>query len=146
VAEFEQSIVINAPAEDVFNFVSNLNNLPKYLPSLQHAQSSGPDRLRVQGASDGQGIDAPGFFRVDPAEYFMEWSAETEHNYSGWLEIQELDDTCEITAHISFRPSPNSAAQMRQDGHTDEAIESELRSALMSIKELCERAQMPSGW
>lgn len=140
MAEYEQSIVVNAPADDVFNFVSNLNNLPSYLPTLRHARAAGPDRLHVQGAAGGEGYEAGGYFRVDPAEYFMEWSADTERNYSGWLEVSDLDNACEVTVHLSFRPNPEIEERMREHaGSVDQAMESGLQTALESIKSLCEQ-------
>ena len=137
--EYEQSIMIEASADEVFGFVANLSNLPKYLPTLHSAESAGQDRVRVQGAVGPHDYDAAGYFRVEPAEYFMEWCADTDRHYSGWLEVQEIDDVCEVTVHLSFNPDPVMAEKMaRQSPSLDERMDTGMRSSLLSIKNLCE--------
>lgn len=137
--EYEQSIMIDASADEVFDFVSNLSNLPKYLPTLHHAEPQGNDRVRVKGEVGPHDYDSAGYFRVDPAEYFMEWCADTDRHYSGWLEVQEIDDISEVTVHLSFNPDPLMAQKMaEQSPNFDEEMESGIRSALLSVQRLCE--------
>jgi len=139
MAEYEQSIMIEAPADEVFGFVANLSNLPKYLPTLHSAESSGQDRVRVQGGADPHDYDSAGYFRVEPGEYFMEWCADTDRHYSGWLEVQEIDDVCEVTVHLSFNPDPVMAQKLaEQTPGLDERMDEGIRSSLLSIKRLCE--------
>ena len=133
--DYEQSIVIDATADEVFGFVSNLNNLPKYLPTLRSAEADGENRVRVQGDAGPHEYDASGYFRVEPGEYFMEWCADTDRHYSGWLEVEELDDACEVTVHLSFNPDPLMAQRMaEQTGNFDQEMEAGIQAALLSIR------------
>ena len=137
--EYEQSIMIDAPADDVFNFVSNLSNLPRYLPTLHSAEAEGQDRVRVQGGAGPHDYNAAGYFKVDPAEYFMEWCADTDRHYSGWLEVLEIGDACEVTVHLSFNPDYNMAQKMaKETPDLDEEMDAGIRSALLSIQRQCE--------
>lgn len=45
--EFEQSITV--AATDVFNFVSDVKNVPQYLPTVKSAQPQEGERIRTQG-------------------------------------------------------------------------------------------------
>ncbi|MGO8673261.1 MAG: SRPBCC family protein [Capsulimonadaceae bacterium] len=132
--EYERSIMIEAPPDEVFAFVSNLNNLPKYLPTTARAEIMDCERTRADVGAGCPPFHADGWFRVDPTEYMMEWSAGMNNNYSGWLEIEELDGLSEVTVHLSFRPHPQAAKPV------DTAIGNDLSTALMSVKNIVERA------
>ena len=45
--EFEQSLRMEAPPDSVLAFVSDVRNLPAYVPTTKDAQSQGPDRVRL---------------------------------------------------------------------------------------------------
>jgi uncharacterized protein YndB with AHSA1/START domain len=47
--DYEHSLTIEASPETVFDFVSDIANLPKYLPTTHHAEAQPGGRVRVQG-------------------------------------------------------------------------------------------------
>ncbi len=49
MAEFEHSMTMRASADRVVAFVTDVQNMPKYLPTTKAAQLQGEDRVRVQG-------------------------------------------------------------------------------------------------
>ncbi|CAA9506731.1 MAG: hypothetical protein AVDCRST_MAG62-277 [uncultured Sphingomonas sp.] len=51
--EYEDSVTVDADASAVFDFVSDVRNLPKYLPTTKDAQTQGEGRVRVQGEAQG---------------------------------------------------------------------------------------------
>ncbi len=44
MAEYSDRIDVAAPADAVFAFISDIGNLPKYLPTVQGAHAHGADR------------------------------------------------------------------------------------------------------
>src|SRR5690349_8011913 len=90
MAEYESSIVVEAAPDAVFQFVSDVRNLPKYLPTTHNAESQGEDRVRVQGKAAGHLYDSDGYFRVSPAAKKMEWGSDGERRYKGCMEIIPL--------------------------------------------------------
>ena len=160
--DYEQSIIIDAPADLVFGFVSNLNNLPKYLPALSGEElssigsPSNPSPTlplpsgggsQTEPVARGHECDAAGFFRVQPAEYFMEWCSETGMHCSGWLEVDEFDDSSEVTVHLSFHPDPSVAAAMRSSlAEVDAQMAGKLAGVMSTIKQFCEESSAASSY
>ncbi len=131
MADYEHSMTITAPADAIFDFVADVSNLPKYLPTTKHAQSQGQDRVRVAGEAQGNHYEADGYLRPDRARHRLEWGADEQY-YSGHLEIHPHGDTSEVTVHISLRgKTPESSASNQP---SDAQIQEALRTALESIQ------------
>jgi ribosome-associated toxin RatA of RatAB toxin-antitoxin module len=70
--EYEYALRINAAPADVFRFVADVRNLPEYLSNVYSALPQENDRVRVQGAMEGQYYDLEGFFHVDRHQHYIE--------------------------------------------------------------------------
>ncbi len=139
MAEYESSLPVSASPDTVFDFVSDIRNLPRYLPTTHHAEAQGPNRVRVQGEAGGHKYDSDGRFRADADERRLEWGSDGETAYEGWLEIEGAGDESLVTVHLSFAPRPDQAARMdEQTGDQDAAIQQGLDAGLRSIKNLVE--------
>jgi uncharacterized protein YndB with AHSA1/START domain len=111
--EYEQSRTIDAPPEEVFAWLSDVGNLPKYLPPVVDSSVEGPSaegvpgqRIRTKLEYPGEGggtFDAVGHFAVDERERRMEWGAEEGRDYSGWLTVgNHGEGGSEVVVHLSF--------------------------------------------
>ena len=140
MSEYQHSRTIRASADRVFAFVSDLNNLPEYLPTVHKALPQSGERIRLQGEANGHAYDTDGFFRVDKAERRMEWGSDGERHYSGWLEVSEDGrDASEVTVHLSFAPRPDEQQKLAQStGSADTAIQEGLQKSLESLVNLIE--------
>jgi uncharacterized membrane protein len=139
MAEYEHSLTVQAPADAVFDFVSDISHLPEYLPTTHHAEPQGGERVRVRGEAGGRPYDSDGYFRVNKTEHRMEWGSDGENNYSGWLEVEDRGEMSEVTVHLSFAPRPDLARRMdEQTGDRNQTIQEGLQTALMSIQNLVE--------
>lgn len=138
--EFERATTINASPDQVFAFVSDLNNLPQYLPTVQRVQPESGNRIRIQGQAPGENYNETGFFYVDPQNQRMEWGSDGKNGYQGWLQVQPINsNTCQITVHLSFEPQSASLKKMDQhSGDRTQAINDGIEKTLQSIKNLCE--------
>jgi hypothetical protein len=111
--EYEQSQAIDAPPEEVFAWLSDVGNLPKYLPPVVDSSVEGPSAEGVPGQrirttleypGEGEGtFDAVGYLSVDERERRMEWGAEEGRDYSGWLMVANRGEGgSEVVVHLSF--------------------------------------------
>lgn len=129
MAQYKQSIRIPAAPDEIFDFVANVRNLPKYLPTTRKAQPKGHEQVRVQGEVEGHRYVADGYLRADRENYRLEWGAD-EENYSGHLKIQPQDDLSLVTVHLHFQPKATVEGEQR----TDEQIQQTLVDILESIR------------
>lgn len=140
--EFEQSITVAAPANRIFDFLSDVRNVPQYLPTVRSAQPQQGERIRTQGQSGDHSYDSDGHFRVDQSAHRLEWGSDGENDYGGWMKVQGNGDSqSEVTVHIHFAPQPEMAQKMaeRSPGHSFESAMNEgIAKTLESIKRICE--------
>lgn len=126
--EFDESMTIDAPAERVFDFVSDVQNLPKYLPTTRNAMMQQGDRVRVQGRVVGQDYDSDGYLRKDREHMRLEWGAD-ERYYKGHLEVKPRGERAsEVRVHLSFRGGGTGP------GPTADEVRHGIRDALQSIQ------------
>lgn len=139
MSEYEKSSTIQASPEAVFDFVTNVANLPRFMPTTERAQAIGDEHVRVEGMAKGHAYSADGSFHADPSTRRLEWKAD-EGYYDGWLQVNPVGDgnTSEVTVHIALQGyAPGTSPQQRP---SDEQIERGLTNALEAIKASVETA------
>ncbi len=134
--EYKASRTVNAPVDEVFEFVSDVKNLPKYLPTTKKAESDGKDRVRVQGSANGHPYDSDGHFHVDEAKHSMTWGSDGNRKYSGHMEVAESGrGKSQVTVSLQFEPGEKGKQEMSEvSGSPDAAIQEGLDKALQSIQ------------
>lgn len=127
---FEDSITVRAYPDKVVDFIGDIRNLPKYVPTTQQAMPQGPGRVRVAGEAHGHPYDSDGYLRCDRAARRLEWGADEGH-YSGMLLVEPAsDDESIVTCRLMFRQRPGSGPTMP----SDDDIREGLRRSLESIR------------
>lgn len=129
--EYEDSLTIRADPLSVFNFVADVRNLPKYLPTTKNAQSQGEGRVRIQGEAQGHQYDSDGYLRRQGQDTRLEWGSD-EGYYSGSLQVRPDGDRSVVTVHISLRGQPPGADA--GDAPSPAQVQEGLRKGLESIR------------
>jgi uncharacterized protein YndB with AHSA1/START domain len=156
VAEYQQTQTIDAPAGDVFAWLSDVSNLPKYLPpvteaSIEGASAEGTPGQRLRATLEypnGGSFDSEGYFDVEEGARRLEWGAEVQRDYSGWLAVTEADgNRSEVTVHLSFGPrsAEPEIQEEAPEGHDplEEGISATLASIRRQIEEGTGKVQPP---
>jgi uncharacterized membrane protein len=131
IGRYEETRRIPAPPEQVYAFVSDISNLPSYLPTITWARAEGEDRVRLAGSAAGHQYEDDGFLRRDDDAMRMEWGADERH-YSGAMEVRPAGDGSEVMVRLNFREPPKDG---RESGGPSEAdIREGLQKALQSIE------------
>src|ERR687894_2914650 len=156
--EYEQSQAIDAPPDEVFAWLSEVGNLPKYLPPVTNSSVKGPAaqgspgkkiRTTVEYPGEGGGtFEAEGYLAVDESERRMEWGAEAGRDYSGWLTVANHGEGgSEVVVHLSFgERSVEPEMQERASEGRDplaEGISATLESIRRQIEEGSGKVQTP---
>jgi uncharacterized protein YndB with AHSA1/START domain len=156
--EYEQSQAIDAPPAEVFAWLSDVGNLPEYLPPVVASSAEGPSAEGVPGqriratleypGQEGRTFDAGGYLAVDEAERRMEWGAEAGRDYSGWLTVADRGEGgSEVVVHLSFgersvEPEMQGRAAEDRDPLT-EGISATLESIRRQIEEGSGKVEAP---
>ena len=139
MGEYTGRIEVARPADQVFGFLSDIRNLPLYLPTVTHAGPQGPDKVAVEGEAEGYSYRAEGWLRSDPAGRRMEWGADSATEYQGRLEVEDLGDRSAVALRLVVEPEPEVAARMqRAHGSVDHGLRLALERTLGAIRAACE--------
>ncbi len=128
MAEYTDRIDVAASADAVFAFVSDIENLPKYLPTVHHAHPQGNERVEVEGEANGHPYNSDGWFKVDQAARTMTWGSDGENDYSGKMKVtgdgSRAQVECSLQVHAAGGhqavdgPEPG-RPECRDDGRPD---------------------------
>jgi hypothetical protein len=126
---FEQSLSMQAPPDQVLAFVSDIRNLPRYVPTTKEAEPQGEGRVHVEGDAQGQHYDADGYLRQTDGG--LEWGAD-EGYYKGWLRVSPDGPGSHVTVGIELKGHPPGADPSQAPSEDD--INEGLRKGLESIR------------
>lgn len=133
--DFEQTLRMHSSADAVFDYIADVRNMARYLPTTTHAESRGADRVRVEGDVHGRHYDSDGYLRRVDDRNRIEWGAD-EGDYSGWIEARDRDDfQADVTVHLHFDDSTWNE-ELRDAREAD--IRRGLSAALRSIQQQVE--------
>lgn len=145
--EYEKTKRIKAPAGTVFAWLSDVGNLPHYLPPVKEAALTGPSSSDSLGRQkvwmkveipNRYETEGEGYFSVDKGTRHMEWGAEWGRDYSGWLTVSEDESAvCTVTVHLTFGPrsAEEETDTSRESDPFEEGIEATLESIRRQIEE-----------
>ncbi len=137
--EYTDRIDVSAPPDAVFRFVSDIKNLPKYLPTVHHAHPQPGERVEVAGAANGHPYNSDGWFKVDQAGRSMTWGSDGENDYSGRMAVLGAGDGSKVECSLRFTPTDAIKDAMdKNQGGPSAAMTDGLRTSLASIKQICE--------
>lgn len=144
--EYEKTKRIGAPAGATFAWLSDVSNLPHYLPPVKEAALTGESSPEVPGGRkvwmkveipDRYETEGEGYFSVDEDSRLMQWGAEWGRDYSGWLTVEENGSAeSAVTVHLNFGPrSVEEEDADVEEGAFEEGIENTLESIRRQIEE-----------
>ena len=137
--EYTDRIEVAAEPDAVFRFVSDISNLPKYLPTVHGAHSQPHERVEVDGKANGHAYTSAGWFKVDQAGRTMTWGSDGDNDYSGKMAVSGEGRMAKVECSLQFTPTADVKASMdRSQGGPSAAMTDGLRASLASIKEICE--------
>jgi len=141
MSEFSTQITIEAPADDVFSFVTDFDHMHEYLPTVEKATPAGDGQIRMQGEVNGRRYDTTGWFQTHEFNRTMLWGAKGANDYTGDLEVMDQGDRCTLTIHLKFEFLPEVSAEDRKklEAHWPQ-IQQGLDESGQNIKRLCEES------
>ena len=129
MADFSGTTTVSAPAEQLFDYLSDISNLPKYFARMTSAKPGDGDEVKTTAKMpDGTEVQGDAWFTVDDAANSITWGSEGESNYSGKLDVSS--DGANSSVAVSLHTT------RVEDG--DSQVQDGVKETLASIKRLVE--------
>lgn len=125
--DYQQAAKVNASPDALFDYLSNVHNLPKYFSRMTSAENEGRDEVHVTANIHGKQVEADADFHVDRAARKIRWSSEGPDDYHGQLEVTGQGNISEVTVKLHTKRTEQ------------EQIERGLRETLDNVKRLVEQ-------
>lgn len=126
MATYQQSTDVNAGADALFAYLSDVSNLPKYFDRMTSAQPAEGEAVHTTANLNGQEFEGEAWFRVDDGGKTISWGSEGPSNYSGELEVSGEGGSSKVDVRLNT-----------ERVESDE-INDGLRTSLANIKRLVE--------
>ncbi len=142
MGDYERSTTVAVSARELFAYLQDVSNLPRYLPHLTSVRPSGDDgkyddgkytvtaHIEPGGDADGEGRDVEGeaWISVTEGGRTLAWGSVGPHDYRGELDVDPGDD--ETSSRLTVR-----LHTQRADGPS---IEDALDETIASLKRVAE--------
>ena len=110
MADYERTTTIDAPADDLFEYLSKVENLPNYMDRMTSAKNLPGDEVEVEakvepqdvgGDSDGEKtVGGDAWFTIDADHKKLAWGSEGPHDYRGELEVTPDGAGSQVTVRL----------------------------------------------
>jgi carbon monoxide dehydrogenase subunit G len=93
--EHEHTEHIAAPPDAVYTAISDVGNLPRFVPQMTAARREGADRVEVDAKYHGREEHGEVTFKADASDRRIEWGAPS--GYHGSLQVEGDGDGSRLT-------------------------------------------------
>jgi hypothetical protein len=115
--QHEHTEHVAATPDAVYAAISDVANLPRFVPQLTAARTAGEGRIQVDARYEGHEHHGEASFATDDAARRIEWSAAS--GYHGWLRVDADGEGSRLTL---FLDTPHAAASDHDVAATLDAI------------------------
>lgn len=135
MGDYSRSITVGVAPDRVFDYLSDIRNLPRYMPRLTSAEPTEGDTVRVtaQIAPEGEPeheVENEAWMRVREAGRTIEWGSTGPNDYRGELDVDGGSDAGTSTLTVRLHTERD-----------DDDIDAGLDEALTGLREAVERAE-----
>lgn len=98
--QHEHTEHVAAAPDRVFAALSDVANLPRYVPQLTSAEHLDGDHIKVSARYEGHTQTGEAWFRTDDSRRRIEWGAEGS-DYHGWIEVNADEGGSRLTLFLA---------------------------------------------
>ncbi len=99
--QHEHTEHVAAPADAVYAAISDLGNLPRFVPQMTAARPTAGDRVEVDARYEGHTQHGEVSFQKNDGERRIAWSAPS--GYHGWMKVDPDGDGSRLTLFLETR-------------------------------------------
>jgi hypothetical protein len=128
MGDYESSAQVIAGEQVLFEYLSDVSNLPKYFARMTRAEHVGEEEIATEAVVNGRTESGTAWLRVDYDRKHLDWGSEGPSNYSGQLDV--TGDTRQSTVTVRVHTE--------RVGDGDPQVQQGLEQTLAQIKQLVE--------
>ena len=87
MADFLARTEVAAPAQELFEYLSQMENLPNYFQRMTAVTDNEDGTISVAADLGDRVVEAEAWFEVDPDAKTLSWGSEGPNDYSGQLQV-----------------------------------------------------------
>ena len=87
MADFLAKTDVAAPADELFDYLSQIDNLPNYFERMTSVTDNEDGTISVSADLGDRVVEAEAWFEVDPAARTLSWGSEGPNDYTGQLQV-----------------------------------------------------------
>ena len=99
--QHEHTEHIAASPDAVYAAISDVTNLPRYVPQMTAARPAGADRVEVDARYHGHEKHGEASFHADDAQRRVEWDSPS--GYRGWMKVDPDGEGSRLTLFLETR-------------------------------------------
>jgi uncharacterized membrane protein len=101
MGDFKGTVTVDASAQKLFDYLSDIGNLPRYFDRMSTAEPGDGDEVHTTATTpDGRRVEGEATFKADRETQHLEWGSEGENAYGGFLDIRGEGDSCVVEVHL----------------------------------------------
>jgi uncharacterized membrane protein len=129
MGDYEADIRVRVTEEELFDYLSDVANLPKYFPRLTAAEPLEGEKVHVTAKlPSGEEVERDAWFKVDRDNKTLSWGSEGPNDYHGHLTVTGVGENSAVAVTVSTA---------RVEGHR---IQDGVNETVAEIKKLLEEA------
>jgi uncharacterized membrane protein len=130
MGDYEADERVRVTADELFAYLSDVANLPKYFPRMTSAEAvEGEEAVHVTARTpQGEEVEGQAWFKVDRENRTLSWGSEGRNHYHGHLTVTGVGENSAVAVTVSTE---------RAEGHE---IQQGVDEAVETIKKLLEEA------
>jgi hypothetical protein len=128
MGDYESSTQVKVGEQVLFEYLSDVSNLPKYFARMTKAEQTGQGEIATEAEVNGQIVQGTAWLRADYDRKHLDWGSEGPSNYSGQLDVE--GDTRQSTVTVRLHTE--------RVGDDDPQVKAGLEDTLEQIKQLVE--------
>jgi uncharacterized protein YndB with AHSA1/START domain len=121
--DFERTVIVSAAPDEAYRFLADPGNMPGYIATMVLARPEEGNRLRVAADVEGRHEEGDARFRTNPGERLLEWGAEDDSHYYGWMRVSPDGNGSSVTIHLHVARDEDEAEVNRVMDETGQNIQ-----------------------
>ena len=131
MGDYQRSQDVDAPADQLFGYLSEVGNLPRYFTAMTSAKLAGDGWVEVTADLDGTTDKGEAWFQVDRERRHLDWGSDGPNEYRGSLDVTGNGSSSIVTVFL------------HTERHDSADIDRGIAETLATIRRLVEAGPAP---